>query len=146
MALDALNPSTCKGLLAQRIAMHLHVDKRVDERRYRGLTKRITCGDIDLVNILGQTVDNCLQQALVAKHNGCFATIVNAIGTQPLADIACLDILGRSRNQVNVVWWHLVGILIEDGLALLLQSAEECLFYLLQQVETNKHISIVFKL
>ena len=42
--------------------------------------------------------------------------------------------------------WNLVGILIEQSLALTLKTAEEGLLNLLQKVEADKHIGVVLEL
>ena len=91
-------------------------------------------------------MNNSLQQPLVTEYDGCVATIFYAVGVEPLAYVSCLNILGGCRDVIDMLRWNLIGILIEDGLALLFQSAEKSLFNLLQKVETNKHICIVFEL
>ena len=91
-------------------------------------------------------MNNRLQQPLVTEYDGCMATILYAFGVKPLAYVSCLNILGGCRDVIDMLRWNLIGILIENGLALLFKSAEESLFNLLQKVETNKHICIVFEL
>ena len=146
VALDALNPSAGEHLLAERVAMNLHINEGVDERGNRRLAEWIARGDVDLVDALGQAMDDGLQQSLVAKHDGGAAPGLDALGGEPLADVSGLDILGGCRDVVDMLRWNLVGVLIEKRLALTLKTAEECLLYLLQEVEADEHIGVVLEL
>ena len=91
-------------------------------------------------------MNNRLQQPLVTEYDGCVATILYAVGVEPLAYVSCLNILSGGRDVIDMLRWNLIGILIEYGFALLFKSAEESLLNLLQKVETNKHIGVVFEL
>ena len=91
-------------------------------------------------------MNNRLQQTFVTEYNGRASTFFYAIGVEPLADISCLNILCWCRDIVDMLWRNLVGVLIEYGLALLLQSAEKRLLNLLKKVEAYKHIGIIFEI
>ena len=91
-------------------------------------------------------MDDGLQQFFVAEYDGCPAPGSNALWRKPLTDIACLNVLRRGRDIIDCLWRNLLGVLIEDGLAFLLETAEERLLHLLQQVEAHEGIGIVFEL
>ena len=44
-----------------------------------------------------------------------------------------------------MAWWLFFGVLIEYGLSLTFQPAEECLLHLLQEVEAHENVGVVFE-
>ena len=72
----------------------MQVEQLGDERGDWRLEQGIAGGDIDLVDLIGQTVDNGLQQSFVAEHDGGAPSVGNALGCEPLADVSRLDVLG----------------------------------------------------
>ena len=60
-----------------------------------------------------------------------------ALRREPFTHVARLDILRRSRDERYLSWRLFLGVLIEYGLALLLQPAEQYLLHLLQKVESS---------
>ena len=91
-------------------------------------------------------MDNGLQQSFVAEHDGGAPSVGNALGCEPLADISRLDVLGGGGDEGDVAWRQLVSVLIEDGLACLVEATEEGLFYLMEVVEADEYVGIVFEL
>ena len=91
-------------------------------------------------------MDHGLQQTFVAEHDGGATTSSQALGREPLGDVSGLDILGSGRDEGDVGRGRLDGILIEDGLARLLQTTEEHLLYLLQQIEADEGVGVVLEL
>ena len=64
-------------------------------------------------------MDDGLQQFFVAEYDGCSAPGSNTLWRKPLADIACLDVLCRGRDIIDLLGRNLLGVLIENGLAFL---------------------------
>ena len=141
-----VEPATAEAPYLRGVAIDLQVDELADERGDGGLQEGIACGDVDLVDIFGQTVDDSLQEPFVTEHDGRATTSSDALGREPLGDIAGLDVFRGSRDIGDLFGGHLVGILIEDGFARLFQTTEEHLLHLLQQVEANEDIGIVIEL
>ena len=88
-------------------------------------------------------MDHRLQQFFVAEHNSSFPSCSNAFWGEPLTHVACLDIFSRCRDISQCFWGQFFCILIENGLACLFQSSEECLFHFLQMIKAHKGIGVV---
>ena len=131
-----------------------------------------------MLHLVGQTVDDCAEQGLVAEHDGCAPPVGNTVAfAQPFAGITCLDIFRRGRDKgdlfrsletvedfvvlsvklvgevaqilgdiVPSLLLHVVMVVVpvEGGLALATKMGEETLLHLLQKVEANKEIAVVF--
>ena len=145
MAGHDVEPATTEAPYLSGIAIDLQIDELGDERGHRRLQQGIAGGDIDFLDTLGQTVDHGLQQTFVAEYDGGATTSRQALGREPLGDIAGLDILGGGRDEGHLLWGHLISILIEDGLACLFQATEEHLLYLLQQIEADEGVGVVLE-
>ena len=141
-----VEPTTTEAPYLLGIAIDLQVDELADERGDGGLQEGIARGDVDLVDIFGQTVDDSLQEPFVTEHDGRATTSSDALGREPLGDIAGLDVFRGSRDIGDLFWGYLVGILIKDGFARLFEATEEHLLHLLQQVEADEDIGIVIEL
>lgn len=87
---------------------------------------------LTLLTFSGRQVDDSLQEPFVTEHDGRATTSSDALGREPLGDIASLNVFRGSRDIGDLLWGYLVGILIEDGFARLFQATEEHLFHLLQ--------------
>ena len=127
-----IEPATTEASYLRGVAIDLQVDELTDERGDGGLQEGIACGDVDLVNIFGQTVDDSLQEPFVTEHDSRATTSSDALGREPLGDIAGLNVFRGSRDIGDLFGGHFVGILIEDGFARLFQTTEEHLLHLLQ--------------
>ena len=90
-------------------------------------------------------MDDSLQQSFVAENHCCAPSVGNTLWCEPLTDITGLDILRRGGYEGEMLWWLFLGVLIKHGLPLTLQSAEECLLHLLQEVEAHKDVGVVFE-
>ena len=146
MAADDVEPVAAEGVGLLRPAVDLQVDVLGHERGDGGLVEGIAGGDVDLLDFLGQAVDDGLQQFLVAEHDGGAASVGDALGGEPLADVAGLDVLRRGGDVGDLAGRLFFLILIEDGLALGVETAEEGLLHLLQQVEAHEGVGVVFEL
>ena len=71
----------------------------MDEGGNRRLGKWVTRGDVHLLDLVGQAVDDSGQQAFVAQHNGCTAPVLVTFGiAKPATDVASLDVFGGGSN------------------------------------------------
>ena len=71
----------------------------MDEGGDRCLGKWVTRGDVHLLDLVGQAVNDSGQQAFVAQHNGCTAPVLVTFGiAKPAADVASLDMFGGGSN------------------------------------------------
>ena len=91
-------------------------------------------------------MDNGLEQGFVAEDDGRAASVGDALGGEPLADVTGLDVLRGGGDKGEVARRLLVGILIEDGLACLVEATEEGLLHLMEVVEADEGIGVVFEL
>ena len=81
-----------------------HVEVELDKRGDGRLRQGIARGDVDLLNLVGQTMDDGGQQAFVAEHDGCAPSVLVALlVAQPRADIAGLNVLGGCRDAADVL-------------------------------------------
>ena len=140
---NSVEPAAAEGLGAGREAVDLEVEELGDERGDGCLQEGVAGSDIHLVDIVGQTVDDSLKQSLVTEHNRCAPSVSDTLRGEPLADVTGLDILRRGRNEGDLLRRLFLGVLIEQGLALALQSAEKRLFHMLQEIETYKDVGVV---
>ena len=60
-----------------------------------------------------------------------------------MADVTGLDVLRRGGDEGNLLRWLFLGVLIEQGLALMLQTVEKGLLHLLQEVEAHEDVGVV---
>ena len=71
----------------------------MDEGGDRCLGKWVTRGDVHLLDLVGQAVNDSGQQAFVAQHNGCTAPVLVTFGiAKPATDVASLDVFGGGGN------------------------------------------------
>ena len=93
MAAHDVEPVAAEAVGLQRPAVDLQVDELTDERGDGGLEQGIACGDVDLLDGIGEAVDDGLEESFVAEHNGCATPIGDALGGEPVADVTGLDVL-----------------------------------------------------
>ena len=84
-------------------AVH-HVEVELDERGHGRLREWIARGDVHLVDLRRQTVDDHRQQRLVAEHDGRAAPVgVALLFAEPGGDVARLDVLGGCGDVADAL-------------------------------------------
>ena len=84
-------------------AVH-HVEVELDERGHGRLREWIARGDVHLVDLRRQTVDDHRQQRLVAEHDGRAASVgVALLFAEPGGDVARLDVLGGCGDVADAL-------------------------------------------
>ena len=111
------------ALCSRHLAGGLQRDEQVKQRGEGCLREGVARCDVGLPDLGGQTMDDGLQQTLVAKHDGGLATIFHpAFLAQPAADIACLYIVGRCADVGDVL--GLVEVVV-DGVGVVVELVGE---------------------
>ena len=101
-------PHVVGGTGGRLVLRHLN-----DERGHECVGERIAGGDVHTLHLVGQTMDDGRQQMLVAKDDGRLASVGNAVALlQPVAHIACLNVLGRSADEGELLAG--IGEIAED--------------------------------
>ena len=119
MTFHQVEPVSSECICLQRETVDLQIKELTHEGSGSSLIQGVACGDVYLLHSLWQTMDNRLQQFLVAEHNRCFPSCGNAFWREPLTHVTCLDILRRRRYVCQCFRWQFLRILIEDSLAFL---------------------------
>ena len=110
---------------ARHTPLHVQVEPELDERGHGSLRQRVARSDVDLVDLRRQTVDDHGQQRLVAQHNGRPPSVAVALlFAQPVAGVACLDVLGGRGDVAHGLVPPEVPV---DFVALRVQLVGECL-------------------
>ena len=146
MATQHLKPVATEGASLGRVAVHLEIDELCYECGCCRLVERIACGDVHLLHLVWQTVDDGLQQVLITEHDGGATACSDALRCEPLGYVAGLYVLCGGRDIGQFTWRHLLFVLIEDSFSSLLKALEESALYLQQVIEADEDIGVVIKL
>ena len=128
------------------VAQRVERQQLLDERGDRSLLQRIAGGDIGMLDLGRQTMDDGAEQGLVAEDDGGAAAVGNAVAlTQPLCGVACLDILCRGGYEGNLLGGDVLIVAIDGGFALPLQVGDEPLLHLLHEIEADEEVVVVLE-
>ena len=122
MTLHEVEIALTEGTAFLGITDGLQVDEQGDERGYGGLCQGIAGGDVHLVDGIGQTVDDGLQELFVGQYDGGALAVVDTPAVEPGADVSGLDVLCRCGDEGDLL--GTVETVVEVGIGIVERIGE----------------------